>query len=67
MRKRKEIRDYYTWWEIYIAWIKKLFKIKSSSAIRVSQGKYVYAYDFMVKKENGGQDYERQDQESSSR
>ena len=52
MRKHKEIKDYYTWWEIYIAWIKKLFKIKSPSAMRVSQGKYMYAYDFMVRKEN---------------
>lgn len=52
MRKHKEIKGYYTWWEIYIAWIKKLFKIKSSSVMRHSQGKYVYAYDFMVRKEN---------------
>ena len=51
MRKRKEIRDYYTWWEIYIAWIKKLLKMKSPSAMRVSQGKYEYAYDFMTRKE----------------
>lgn len=52
MRKRKEIRDYYMWWEIYIAWIKKLFKIKSPSVMQVSQGKYMYAYDFMVRREN---------------
>lgn len=52
MRKRKEIRDYYTWWEIYIAFVKKLLRIKSSSAICISDGKYEYAYDFMVRKEN---------------
>lgn len=52
MRKHKEIRDYYTWWEIYIAFIKKLLRIKSPSAFYVSDGKYEYAYDFMVRKEN---------------
>ena len=52
MRKCKEIRDYYTWWEIYIAFVKKLLRIKSRSVIYISDGKYEYAYDFMVRTEN---------------
>lgn len=51
MRKRKEIRDYYIWWEIYIAFVKKLLRIKSPSVIHISDGKYEYAYDFMIRKE----------------
>lgn len=51
MRKRKEIRDYYRWWEIYIAFIKKLLGIKSPSVIYISDGKYEYIYDFMVRHE----------------
>ena len=51
MRKRKEIRDYYRWWEIYIAFIKKLLGIKSPSVIYISDGKYKYIYDFMVRNE----------------
>lgn len=45
-------RVYYTWYEIVIAWFKKLLGIKSPSAILISQGKYEYAYDFMLKKDN---------------
>ena len=42
-------RYYYTKWEIFVAWIKKLLGIKSPSAIYCSDGKYEYAYDFIMK------------------
>ena len=45
-------RVYYTWYEIVIAWFKKHLGIKSPSAILISQGKYEYEYDFMLKKDN---------------
>ena len=45
-------RDYYTWYEIVIAWFKKLLGIKSPSAILISQGKYEYEYDFILEKDN---------------
>lgn len=43
------MRDYYTPFEIFVAWIKKLLKIKSPSALYCSGGKYEYAYDFIMK------------------
>lgn len=43
------LRDYYTDGEIFIAWIKKLLKIKSPSAFYCSGGKYKYDYDFIMK------------------
>lgn len=46
------MRDYYKWYEIVIAYIKKQLGIRSPSAILISQGKYEYAYDFMLKKDN---------------
>ena len=46
------MRVYYTWYEIVIAWFKKLLGIKSPSAILISQGKYEYEYDFMLKIDN---------------
>ena len=42
-------RDYYTWYEIVIAWFKKQLGIKSPSAILTSQGYYEYEYDFIMK------------------
>ena len=48
MRKHKEIRDYYSWWEIYIAFIKKLLGIKSPSAIYISDGKYEYKITYCL-------------------
>ena len=45
-------RDYYTWYEIVIAWFKKLLGIKSPSAILISRGKYEYEYDFILEKDN---------------
>ena len=42
------VRDYYTNGEIFIAWVKKLLKIKSPSAIWCSDGKYKYDYDFIM-------------------
>ena len=45
-------RDYYTWYEIVIAWFKKLLGIKSPSSILISQGKYEYEYDFILEKDN---------------
>lgn len=41
-------RVYYTWYEIVIAWFKKLLGIKSPSAILISQGYYEYEYDFIM-------------------
>ena len=46
------MRVYYTWYEIVIAWFKKLLGIKSPSAILISQGKYEYEYDFILEKDN---------------
>lgn len=43
------MRDYYTRFEIFIAWVKKLLGIRSPSAILCSDGKYEYAYDFIMK------------------
>lgn len=44
------MRDYYKWYEIVIAYIKKRLGIRSPSAILISEGKYEYAYDFMTRK-----------------
>ena len=43
------LRDFYTDGEIFIAWIKKLLKIKSPRAFYCSDGKYEYDYDFIMK------------------
>jgi hypothetical protein len=49
------MRDYYTPFEIFVAWIKKLLGIKSPSAIYISEGKYEYAYDFIMKTKRRGE------------
>lgn len=49
------MRDYYTDFEIFVAWIKKKLGIKSPSAIYCSGGKYEYAYDFIMKTEIRGE------------
>ena len=46
-------RDYYTKREIFIAWIKKKLGIRSPSAFYCSDGKYEYAYDFIMKNKKG--------------
>lgn len=43
------MRDYYTDWELFKMWLKKLFRIKSRSAQIISQGKYDYDFDFVMK------------------
>ncbi len=45
------MRDYYTKRQIAIAWVKKKLGIISPSAMYTSNGKYKYAYDYMMKKE----------------
>ena len=42
------LRDYYTDGEIFIAWIEKLLKIQSPSAIWCSDGIYKYRYDYIM-------------------
>ena len=42
------MRDFYTNGEIFIAWVKKLLKIQSPSAIWCSGGKYKYDYDYIM-------------------
>lgn len=46
-----EIRDHYTRGQIAIAWVKKKLGIASPSALRLSNGKYKYAYDYIMRKE----------------
>lgn len=46
-------RVYYTWYEIVIAWFKKLLGIKSPSTILITQGHYEYEYDFIMKNDTG--------------
>ena len=45
------MRDYYTKRQIFTAWVKKKLGIKSPSALIVSDGKYEYDYDYIMKKE----------------
>ena len=45
-------RVYYTWYEIVIAWFKKRLGIKSPSAMLITQGRYEYEYDFIMKVEH---------------
>lgn len=46
------MRVYYTWYEIVIAWFKKLLGIKSPSAFLITQGRYEYEYDFIMRVEH---------------
>lgn len=48
-------RDFYTPFEIFVAWIKKQLGIQSPSAIFCSDGKYKYDYDFIMKTEIRGE------------
>lgn len=50
-----KVRDCYTPLQIIVAWIKKLLKIQSPSAIYCSDGKYEYDYDFIMKTEIRGE------------
>lgn len=45
------MRDHYTKGQLAIAWVKKKLGIVSPSALYVSNGKYKFAYDYMMRKE----------------